>query len=75
VSVPAFGRTSQASSASFFSQALIPLAPAFLRYEAFSAAVQRKSTLSDALLLGGRGFRPLGFLVSMPCIMPTQNIS
>jgi hypothetical protein len=48
-----------ALSASSLSQAEMPLSPAFLRYEAFSAAVQRKSTRSEALALAGRGGRPL----------------
>jgi hypothetical protein len=57
--IAAFGRTSQASSASFFSQALIPLSPAFLRYEAFSAAVQRKCTCLEALSLASFFGAPL----------------
>jgi uncharacterized membrane protein (GlpM family) len=55
----AFGRISQASSASFFSQALIPLAPAFFRYMAFSAAVQRKCTCLVPRSLAGKGGLPL----------------
>lgn len=64
-----------ALSASPLSHALMPCGPAFFRYMAFSAAVQRKSTLSDALLLGGNGLRPSGFFASMVGIMPTQESS
>ena len=45
---PPFGRTSQASSASFFSQVEIPLGLALRLYDAFSAAVQRMCTCSVA---------------------------
>jgi hypothetical protein len=55
----AFGRTSQASSASFFSQADMPLAPALRLYDAFSAAVQRKCTCLVPLSLAGKGGLPL----------------
>jgi hypothetical protein len=57
--IAAFGRASQASSASFFSQADMPLAPAFRLYDAFSAAVQRKCTCLVPLSLAGKGGLPL----------------
>jgi hypothetical protein len=55
----AFGRTIQASSASFFSQADMPFAPAFRLYDAFSAAVQRKCTCLVPRSLAGKGGLPL----------------
>ena len=48
-----------ASSASFLSQAEIPLDPAFFLYDAFSAAVQRKCTCLVPLSLAGKGGLPL----------------
>jgi hypothetical protein len=66
VSDAAFGWNDQASSASFFSLADMPLSPAFRLYDAFSAAVQRKSTLADALSLAGKGgLPPFRFGLSM----------
>lgn len=47
-----------ASSASFLSQAEMPCFPAFLRYMAFSAAVQRKCTCLAPLSLAGKGGLP-----------------
>lgn len=52
-------RNDYALSASPFSQAEMPCAPAFLRYEAFSAAVQRKCTCLVPLSLAGKGGLPL----------------
>ena len=53
-------RSYGASSASFFSQALIPLGLALRLYDAFSAAVQRKCTCLVLRSLAGMGGLPLG---------------
>jgi hypothetical protein len=71
----AFGWSSQASSASFFSQADMPFAPAFRLYDAFSAAVQRKCTCLEALSLAGFFGAPLRLGGVMTDILPTQNSS
>jgi hypothetical protein len=71
---PSFGRTSQASSASFFSQALIPFGLAFRLYDAFSVAVQRKWTCWVARSLAGRGGLPL-LAVVMGDILSHKNSS
>ena len=62
-----------ASSASFFSQAEIPLAPAFRRYDAFSAAVQRKCTCLVLRSLAGNGGLPLGLGLVMRLIVHTRK--
>lgn len=65
---------SQDLSASSFSQAEIPFGLAFLRYDAFSAAVQRKCTCSDALSLGGfLGAPRLRLVLSIHRIMGYTN--
>ena len=63
-----------ALSASHLSHAERPLGLAFLRYEAFSAAVQRKCTCSVPRSLDGRGGLPrlLGVMFD---ILPTQKCS
>ena len=66
-------RMNQASSASFLSQALIPLSPALRLYDAFSAAVQRKWTCLVARSLAGLGGAPLRFLAVMWRIMRYTN--
>jgi hypothetical protein len=71
----AFGWNDQASSASFFSQADMPRSPAFLRYEDFSAAVQRKWTCLEASSLAGFLGAPLRLGGVMADILPTQNSS
>ena len=50
---------SQALSANSLSHAEMPFAPAFFRYDAFSAAVQRKCTCLVPLSLAGKGGLPL----------------
>lgn len=55
---PTFDR--HALSASSFSQADTPFGRAFRLYDAFSAAVQRNSTRSEARSLAGTGGLPLG---------------
>ena len=63
-----------ASSASFFSQADMPLGLALRLYDAFSAAVQRKCTCLVARSLAGRvGLPRLGGV--MADILPTQQSS
>ena len=53
----------------------MPFSPAFLRYPAFSAFVQRTWICSVARSLAGRGGRPLPrFGAFMADIMPTQII-
>jgi hypothetical protein len=72
VTGPSFGRTSQASSASFFSQVEMPLGFALRLYDAFSAAVQRMCTCSVARSLAGKGGLPrLG--LSMPIFDYTKK--
>jgi hypothetical protein len=75
MTIPSFGWNTQASSASFFSQADMPRSPAFLRYEAFSAAVQRKCTCLEALSLASFFGAPLRLGCVMADILPTQNSS
>ena len=60
-------RSNYALSASPFSQALIPFGFAFLLYDAFSAAVQRKCTCLVLRSLAGSGGLPrlvMGDIVS-----------
>lgn len=61
-----------ALSASSLSHAEIHLGLAFLRYDAFSAAVQRKWTCAVAFSLAGRGGLPR-FGLSMGRIMAYTN--
>jgi hypothetical protein len=61
-------------SARPFSQADMPFGLAFRLYDAFSAAVQRKCTWWVARSLAGMGGLPLGRLVSMTELSPTQII-
>jgi hypothetical protein len=75
MTIPSFGWSSQASSASFFSQADMPFAPAFRLYDAFSAAVQRKCTCLEASSLAGFLGAPLRLGGVMVDILPTQNSS
>jgi hypothetical protein len=72
--VPTFGDV-QASSASFFSQADSPLAPAFSLYERFSAAVQRKCTCLVLRSLAGKGGLPRFLGCVMGRIMVYTNSS
>jgi hypothetical protein len=72
---PTFGCSeSQASSASFLSHAEMPFSPAFFRYDAFSAAVQRKCTCRVARSLAGSLGRPL-LAVVMGDILSHKNSS
>ena len=68
-------RSYGASSASFFSQALIPFGLAFRLYDAFSAAVQRKCTCLVLRSLAGNGGLPLGLGCVMGRIMVYTNSS
>jgi hypothetical protein len=70
---PPFGRTIQASSASFLSQADMPLAPAFRLYDAFSAAVQRKCTCLVPRSLAGKGGLPLRLAFMGLIMVYTEN--
>jgi hypothetical protein len=72
--IPSFGRTIQASSASFFSQVEMPLGLALRLYSAFSAFVQRTWICSVALSLAGKVGRPLPRLSAfMALIMGYTN--
>lgn len=64
----------QALSASSFSQAEIPFAPAFFRYDRFSVAVQRKCTCSVPRSLAGKGGLPRFLGWFMGALLPTQII-
>lgn len=71
MSVPIFEGNAQSLSARSFSQAETPFGLAFRLYDAFSAAVQRNSTRSEARSLAGTGGLPLGRLgFSMPELCP-----
>jgi hypothetical protein len=67
-------RAVYALSANSFNQAEMPLAPAFLRYDDFSAAVQRKCTCLVPRSLAGKGGLPRFLGLSMPALLPTQII-
>jgi hypothetical protein len=69
-----FGGIRYALSASSLSQADMPFAPAFLRYMAFSVAVQRKCTCLVPLSLAGKGGLPR-FLGVMGRIIGLHKIS
>jgi hypothetical protein len=69
----AFGRISQALSASPLSHAERPLGLAFLLYPAFSWGVQRNSTRAvEGFLMGGLPLGRLG-LSMMAGILPVQK--
>jgi hypothetical protein len=71
---PPFGCSeSQASSAIFLSQAEMPFPPAFFRYDAFSAAVQRKWTCLVARSFVGSFGRPLLTVVMAGLYAYTNN--
>ena len=72
--IPLTDRSYGASSASFFSQALIPLGLALRLYDAFSCAVQRKCTCLVLRSLAGRGGLPL-LAVVMVDILSHKNSS
>lgn len=65
-------RSHQALSANSFSHADMPLGFAFRLYDAFSAAVQRTWTCSEARSLAGLGGLPL-LGAFMALIMATQK--
>lgn len=72
---PALDRRYQSRSARALSHAETPLGLALRRYDAFSAAVQRNSTRSEARSLAGTGGLPLGrFGLSIANYMPVQII-
>lgn len=71
--VPPFGRTYQASSASFLSQADMPLGLAFRLYSAFSAFVQRTWICSVARSLAGKVGLPRFLVVVIARIIAYTN--